>query len=168
MALLTVRAAAERLGVGYSTLKHWIYEGRVRTTQTPGGHHRIAESEIDRLVARAGDGRPTGGRTEPAGLIVALSGRNRLYGHVDEVRTDGLLGQVRLRIGDQILTAVITSDAIRELKLRRGDDAVAIVKSTEVMIAREAPATSAPAPRKRRGAQAAGGRVPGAKARARR
>src|SRR6478672_1352169 len=51
MALLTVRAAAERLGVGYSTLKHWIYEGRVRTTQTPGGHHRIADAEIDRLTA---------------------------------------------------------------------------------------------------------------------
>ena len=149
MALLTVRAAAERLGVGYSTLKHWIYEGRVRTTQTPGGHHRIAETEIDRLVARTGDGQASGGRNEPAGLIVALSGRNRLYGHVDEVRTDGLVGQVRLRIGDQLLTAVITADAIRELKLRRGDDAVAIVKSTEVMIAREAPAGE-PAKRRRR------------------
>jgi molybdopterin-binding protein len=148
MALLTVRAAAERLGVGYSTLKHWIYEGRVRTTQTPGGHHRIAESEIDRLVARTGEPNAAPGRSEPAGLIVALSGRNRLYGHVEEVRTDGLLGQVRLRIGDQILTAVITSDAIRELKLRRGDDAVAIVKSTEVMIAREAPAAPPPAIRK--------------------
>jgi molybdopterin-binding protein len=71
------------------------------------------------------------------GLIVALSGRNRLRGFVEEVRSDGLLGQVRLRIGDQFLTAVITSDAIQELKLRRGDDAVAIIKSTEVMIARE-------------------------------
>jgi molybdopterin-binding protein len=149
MALLTVRAAAERLGVGYSTLKHWIYEGRVRTTQTPGGHHRVAESEIDRLVARTGDGASAGARSEPAGLIVALSGRNRLYGHVDEVRTDGLLGQVRLRIGDQLLTAVITADAIRELKLKRGDDAVAIVKSTEVMIAREAPAGPLPPHRQR-------------------
>ena len=139
MALLTVRAAAERLGVGYSTLKHWIYEGRVRTTQTPGGHHRVAETEIDRLVSKTGAPAPTATRDEPTGLIVALSGRNRLHGHVDEVRTDGLLGQVRLRIGDQTLTAVITADAIRELKLRRGDDAMAIIKSTEVMIAREAP-----------------------------
>jgi molybdopterin-binding protein len=70
-------------------------------------------------------------------MIVALSGRNRLHGFVEEVRTDGLMGQVRLRIGDQSLTAVITTDAINELKLRRGDDALAIVKSTEVMIARE-------------------------------
>jgi molybdopterin-binding protein len=67
------------------------------------------------------------------------------------VRTDGLLGQVRLRIGDQTLTAVITSDAISELKLRRGDDAVAIIKSTEVMIAREAPAAAdTPRPKRRR------------------
>jgi molybdopterin-binding protein len=71
------------------------------------------------------------------GLIVALSGRNRLRGFVEEVRIDGILGQVRLRIGDQLLTAVITADAIHELKLKRGDDAIAIVKSTEVMIARE-------------------------------
>jgi molybdopterin-binding protein len=139
MALLTVRAAAARLAVGYSTLKHWIHEGRVRTTQTPGGHHRVAEAEIDRLLSKTTAAPPATVREEPTGLIVALSGRNRLHGHVDEVRTDGLLGQVRLRIGDQLLTAVITSDAIRELKLRRGDDAMAIIKSTEVMIAREAP-----------------------------
>jgi molybdopterin-binding protein len=152
MALLTVRAAAQRLGVGYSTLKHWIYEGRVRTTQTPGGHHRIADAEIDRLLAQSGAPRPAAARGEPTGLIVALSGRNRLHGYVEEVRTDGLLGQVRLRIGDQFLTAVITADAIRELKLRRGDDAVAIVKSTEVMIAREAP-VAAPSAASRRPAE---------------
>ena len=60
------------------------------------------------------------------------------YTITNPVRSDGLLGQVRLRIGDQRLTAVITGDAIHELKLRRGDEAVAIIKSTEVMIAREA------------------------------
>ena len=65
-----------------------------------------------------------------------LSARNRLHGFIDEVRIDGLLAQVRLRVGDQSLTAVITADAVRALKLRRGDDALAIVKSTEVMIAR--------------------------------
>lgn len=140
MTLLTVRAAAERLGVGYSTLKQWIFKGRVRTTQTEGGHHRISEAEIERLLARSNvEGPPPGKRrTKPTGLIVALSGRNQLKGFIEEIRKDGLLGQVRLRIGDQTLTAVITADAIDELKLRRGDDALAIVKSTEVMIAREA------------------------------
>ena len=150
MALLTVRAAAERLGVGYSTLKHWIHEGRVRTTQTPGGHHRISDAEIDRLVSKTGAPGIATVRDQPTGLIIALSGRNRLHGYVEEVRTDGLLGQVRLRIGDQVLTAVITADAIRELKLRRGDDALAIIKSTEVMIAREAPLPAGAAAEPRR------------------
>ena len=108
MALLTVRAAAERMGVGYSTLKQWIYQGKIRTTQTAGGHHRLSEVEIDRLLARlkpSARAKPRDGGP-PGGLIVALSGRNRLRGFVEEVRTDGLLGQVRLRIGDQLLRAV--------------------------------------------------------------
>jgi len=139
MALLTVRAAAQRLGVGYSTLKQWIYSGRVRTTTTAGGHHRVTEAEIDRLVAKGGGDAPAQPRARsPKGLIVALSGRNQLRGFIEEVRTDGLLAQVRLRIGDQRLTAIITADAVDELKLKRGDYALAIIKSTEVMIAREA------------------------------
>ena len=153
MTLLTVRQAAGRLGVGYSTLKQWIYQGRVRTRTTTGGHHRIPEAEVDRLLApttlspgpappsrgRAGGAAVPGGPGVPGvpGVIVALSGRNQLRGYVDEVRVQGLLAQVRLRIGDQILTAIITRDAVDELKLRRGDDALAIVKSTEVMIARQ-------------------------------
>jgi molybdopterin-binding protein len=153
MAQLTVRAAADRLGIGYSTLKQWIYQGRVRTTHTAGGHHRISDAEVERLTSRQEpDGPKRSNRPRPSaavGLIVALSGRNRLHGFVEEVRKDGLLGQVRLRIGDQTLTAVITADAISELKLRRGDDAVAIIKSTEVMIAREAEIAS-PVSRTRR------------------
>lgn len=138
-ALLTVRAAADRLGVAYSTLKQWIYDGSVRTTRTNGGHHRIAESEVLRLQLAPG---PAGRKPAPKpasgarGVLVALSGRNQLRGIVDEVRSDGLLSQVRLRIGDQILTAVITRDAVNELKLKKGDAAVAIIKSTEVMIGR--------------------------------
>ena len=139
MSLLTVRQAAVQLGVGYSTLKHWIYEGRVRTRVTSGGHHRIAEAEVDRLLAPAAGGPARKAHGRP-GAIVAISGRNQLRGYVDEVRVEGLLAQVRLRIGDQTLTAIITRDAVEELKLKRGDDALAIVKSTEVMIAREAEA----------------------------
>jgi len=141
MSLLTVRQAADRLGVGYSTLKHWIYEGRVRTRVTSGGHHRIADTEVDRLLApRSGAPARKADERDRAGLIVAISGRNQLRGYVDEVRVEGLLAQVRLRIGDQTLTAVITRDAVEELKLRRGDEALAIVKATEVMVAREAAA----------------------------
>lgn len=140
MALITARDAAARLGVGYSTMKQWIYQGHVRTTQTPGGHHRIAEAELDRLLALHGRTSRRRARPAPRGVIVSLSGRNQLRGFVEEVRVDGLLAQIRLRVGDQTLTAVITRDAVAELKLRRGDEAVAIIKSTEVMIARRASA----------------------------
>ena len=134
---MTVRAAATRLGVGYSTMKGWIRLGRVRTTTTPGGHHRISDAEVERLLARRPASGPRRARKAPEGFIVALSGRNRLRGFVEEIRVDGLLAQIRLRIGDQALTAVITRDAVQELRLKRGDDAVGIIKSTEVMIARE-------------------------------
>jgi molybdopterin-binding protein len=134
MDLMTPRAAADRLGVSYPTLKQWIYKGSIRTRQTAGGHHRIPASEIDRLLASTGRRLPKPHRT--GGAIVTLSGRNQLRGVVDEVRVDGLLAQVRLRIGDQSLTAIITRDAVDELKLTRGDEALAVIKATEVMIGR--------------------------------
>lgn len=133
--LLAVRDAARQLGVTYSTLKRWIHEGSVRSVKTRGGHHRIPADEVRRLLAAQGPLPPVA-RTGH-GVLVALSGRNQLRGIVDEIRSDGLLAQVRLRFGDQMLTAVITRDAVQELKLRRGDEAVAIIKSTEVMIGRE-------------------------------
>jgi molybdopterin-binding protein len=173
--LLTVRAAADRLGIGYSTLKQWIYDGAVRSVRTRGGHHRITELEVQRLLlsgaaaGAAGKSQAASGRTSAAGgararssaarstaraeasgttgvaagpargtgSAVLISGRNQLRGVVEEVRGDGLLAQVRLRIGDQRLTAIITQDAVAELKLKRGDEALAVIKSTEVMIARE-------------------------------
>jgi molybdopterin-binding protein len=147
MALVTVRAAARELGVAYSTLKRWMRSGRVRTSRTEGGHHRVSETELARLQAR----QTPDGRRAPAptadGDLGGLSARNRLAGFVEEVRVDGLLAQVRLRVGDQALTAVITADAARALRLRRGDDAIAVVKSTEVMIA--TPSADARRPRRR-------------------
>jgi molybdopterin-binding protein len=135
MALLTMRNAADRLGVAYSTLKRWVYAGQVRTTRTGGGHHRVSEAEIDRLTTKqTPDARQRPRATAAPDAIADLSARNRLRGFVEEVRVDGLLAQVRLRVGDQTLTAVITADALDTLKLRRGDDALAIIKSTEVMI----------------------------------
>lgn len=138
--LLTVRAAADRLGVAYSTLKQWIYDGSVRTTRTNGGHHRIAEAEVLRLQLAQDKhvkaAPKSAAKSAVRGVLVALSGRNQLRGIVEEVRSEGLLSQVRLRIGDQVLTAVITRDAVNELKLKKGHEAVAIIKSTEVMIGR--------------------------------
>ena len=134
MDLLTPRAAADRLGVSYPTIKQWIYKGSIRTRRTAGGHHRVPAGEIERLLARAGRTLPRPPRG--GGSIVTLSGRNQLRGIVDEIRTEGLLAQIRLRVGDQTLTAVITRDAVDELKLTRGDEAIAVIKATEVMIGR--------------------------------
>ena len=151
--LIRVRDAARRLGVSYATVKQWIYKGTLRTVQTAGGHHRISDAELERFLARPSTGsgrlerarrkspRPSARRTRttrPPTVLAALSGRNQLRGVVEEVRTDGLMAQIRLRIGDQSLTAIITRDAIDALRLRRGDEALAVIKSTEVMIAKEA------------------------------
>ena len=142
--LIGVREAARRLGVSYPTLKQWIYKGTVRTVQTAGGHHRIAESEIDRFLARRrtqsgkAPARKSRRASRPAQTVLAaLSSRNQLRGIIEEVRTDGLMAQIRLRIGDQMLTAIITRDAIDALRLKRGDEALAVIKSTEVMVAKE-------------------------------
>ena len=152
MALLTVRAAAEQLGVAYSTLKRWVHSGAVRTTRTAGGHHRISDAEIDRLIAhRQPESQRRAIKSEAHDILGGLSARNRLPGFIDEVRVDGLLAQVRLRVGNHSLTALISADAVRALKLRRGDDAFAIVKSTEVMIAKaEVPASPGRQHRKRK------------------
>ena len=136
--LMTPRSVAQRLGVSYSTLKQWIYKGSVRTVRTSGGHHRIAESEVERLLSMTGRlPRSTAANRPVSGVLVSLSGRNQLRGIVEEVRVEGLLAQVRLRVGEQRLTAVITRDAIDALKLKRGQPALAVIKSTEVMIGLE-------------------------------
>lgn len=154
MALVTARQAADRLGISYSTLKRWVRLGHVRTTVTGGGHHRVAEAEIARLLAARPALPVAASRVAPDRLdtLAGLSARNRLRGFVEEVRVDGLLAQVTLRVGDQSLTAVITTDAAKDLALTRGDDALAVIKSTEVMIARPfaEPRLSATGARRRR------------------
>lgn len=69
--------------------------------------------------------------------VLALSARNQLKGTIEDVRIEGLLAEVRVRIGDQVLTSIITRDSALELGLERGDSALAVIKSTEVMIAKE-------------------------------
>ena len=131
--LLPPREAANILGISYPTLKQWIYRGKLKTAKTPGGHHRVPESEIDRMIPiklRRGDiaSRRLNFRK--------ISGRNQLIGRVLEIKYSGLLAQVRLSIGEQQITAIITADAAKEMRLKPGDRAAALVKSTEVMILR--------------------------------
>jgi molybdopterin-binding protein len=137
---MTAREAARRLGVSYPTFKQWIYKGSVRSTRTAGGHHRVSDTEVERLLAASGRVAPRRRPSGRRGAIVSLSSRNQLRGIIEEIRVEGLLAQVRLNVGGQMLTAVITRDAVDELKLRRGDEALAVVKSTEVMIGKVGPA----------------------------
>ncbi len=65
-----------------------------------------------------------------------VSGRNQLVGQIVEIKLSGLLAQVVLMIGDQKITSIITADAVREMQLRKGQTAAALIKSTEVMIVR--------------------------------
>ena len=66
-----------------------------------------------------------------------ISGRNRLPGVVTEVRIDGLLAQIGLRVGDNHIVALISAEAARELGLKVGDKATALVKATSVMVVKE-------------------------------
>jgi molybdopterin-binding protein len=124
--LLTPRQAAEKLGISYPVLKHWILAGRIRTTKTPGGHHRIPLDALEEFLP-ASTASTGGGR---------ISGRNQLLGTILEVTVEGLLAKVVVAVGNQRVTAIITADAVRELALKPGDPAVALIKATEVMIGR--------------------------------
>ena len=131
--LIKPRDAAQVLGISYPTLKQWIYRGKLRTVKTAGGHHRVPESEIDRYLSR------TLRRTdvsERRKTFRSISGRNQLVGRVMDIKTSGLMAQVTLSIGEQHITAIITADAVREMRLQKGDMAAALIKSTEVMILR--------------------------------
>jgi molybdopterin-binding protein len=129
---LKPKEAATRLGISYPTLKKWIYSGKLRTITTPGGHHRVPETELERFIPRTDIKSGPQGR----GSFRRISGRNQLVGRVLEVKVDGLMAQVRLSIAGQVITSIITADAVREMALRKGDIAAALIKSTEVMIVR--------------------------------
>jgi molybdopterin-binding protein len=131
--LLPPREAANILGISYPTLKQWIYQGKLKTAKTPGGHHRVPESEIDRLIPKKLERGDIAGRR---GNFRKISGRNQLIGRVLGIKYSGLLAQITLRIGEQHITAIITADAAKEMRLKQGERAAALIKSTEVMILR--------------------------------
>ena len=130
--LLKPREAAAALGVSYPTLKQWILAGTVKTVKTPGGHHRIPQSALTPLVKST----PTKPKIQSRERFRNVSGRNQLVGKIVEVKISGLFAKVVLAIGDQQVTSIITADAAREMQLRKGQTAAALMKSTEVMIVR--------------------------------
>lgn len=131
--LFSPRQAAQVLGVSYPTLKTWIYKKKIRTIKTAGGHHRIPESQLDKFLHQANE---RGEVAEKRTGFRHISGRNQLIGRVTEIKISGLIAQVSLSIGGQHITSIITADAVREMRLKVGDKAAALIKSTEVMILR--------------------------------
>jgi molybdopterin-binding protein len=131
--LFRPRDAAQILGISYPTLKQWIYKRKLRTVKTAGGHHRIPESELDRFLHRIPE-RVDAGRRRTN--FRRISGRNQLVGRVIDIRTAGLLAQVTISIGGQLITSIVTADAVREMRLKKGETVAALIKSTEVMLLR--------------------------------
>ena len=130
--LLQLRDAALQLGISFPTIKQWIYKKKIRSIQTAGGHHRIPRNEVDKLLFR------TRGKTEKEReqVVRRVSGRNQLVGRIDSVRISGLMAEVKISIGDQQITSIITASSAREMQLKAGQTAAALIKATEVMILR--------------------------------
>ncbi|HXJ96477.1 MAG TPA: TOBE domain-containing protein [Terriglobia bacterium] len=147
MELLHLADAAHELAVSYPTLKQWIYRGKIKSVKTAGGHHRIPRTEVDRVLFATGKKAPktaTARRPVPqaasiSGLEHLISGRNQLVGRIRALEVVGLLAKVTLDVGGQSVTAIITRDACRDLDLKVGETAAALIKATEVMILRPVP-----------------------------
>jgi molybdopterin-binding protein len=115
--------AARLLGVSLDTLRRWDNKGTIRTTRDERGRRLVPASEIARLKKAAPE--------------TSMSARNRLRGVVHEVKVEGLLAQVEIHITEPArVVAVITREAVEELGLKPGMDAVAVVKATSVMVER--------------------------------
>lgn len=130
MSLVKLNEAAEAIGISYPTIKQWIYKGKIRAVKTAGGHYRIPQEEIDRFLK-------TDKKDDEQTSLSVISGRNKLLGTVVEARYEGLLAQITLDIGGQFVTSIITSDSARNLGLKKGVSAYALIKATEVMIIRK-------------------------------
>ncbi len=130
--LLKPSEAAVAVGVSYPTIKQWILTGKLKTVKTPGGHHRVPRSALNSLLKSE----PVPAQKSSRERFRNVSGRNQIVGTISEVKISGLLAKIVLQIGDQTITSIITADAAREMQLRKGQTAAALIKATEVMIVR--------------------------------
>ncbi|MGO9180114.1 MAG: TOBE domain-containing protein [Candidatus Limnocylindrales bacterium] len=130
--LVRVGQAAEMLGVSVETLRRWEAEGRLRMERSAGGQRVVDVEEVTRLL----DERRKAATERP---IVAQSARNRFPGIVTRIERDGVAAVVELQAGPHRLVSLLTAEAVEELGLRVGDEAVGVVKATNVII--EVPAS---------------------------
>jgi molybdopterin-binding protein len=126
-ATLRVGQAAEMLGVSVETLRRWGDDGTIRMERSAGGQRVVAIADVSRLL----DERR---RLKPDRVIVAQSARNRFPGVVTRVERDGVAAVVEVMAGPHRLVSLLTAEAVAELDIKVGDEAVCVVKSTNVMI----------------------------------
>lgn len=122
--VLTAREAARYVRLTLPTFYRYIWEGKIEAPKI-GRRYRFTKSLLDRWLGKKSSGADD------------VSGRNKLIGRVTAIRRDAIMAQIDLNIGSHKITAVITRDALDELGLRIGDTAIALVKATEVMIAKD-------------------------------
>lgn len=135
MDYLKPKDAAEMLGISYPTIKQWIYSGKIKSVKTPGGHHRIPASEIERLSGSKPDALNVTNRI--SSMHEQISVRNRLIGTVISISYEGLFAEVTVDVGGQRIVSIITRQGCSGMGLRVGMKAFALFKATEVMISRQ-------------------------------
>jgi molybdopterin-binding protein len=114
--------AARTLGISLDTLRRWDSQGRIKTRRDSGNRRIVSAKEIERL---RGD----------TNVEHHVSARNRFSGIVREVKVEGLMAQVEMVVTEPaVLTAIITADAVKELRIKPGNHIVAVIKSTSVMV----------------------------------
>ena len=124
---MRVGQAAEMLGVSVETLRRWETEGRLTMARSEGGQRLVDVGDVTRLLAerrRAAVDRP----------IVAQSARNRFTGIVTRIERDRVAAVVEVLAGPHRLVSLMTAEAIDDLDLKVGDEAVCVVKATNVMV----------------------------------
>jgi molybdopterin-binding protein len=125
--MLRIGQAAELLGVGVDTLRRWEADGRIATTRSGGGQRLVAIAEVSRLL---GERR----RSAPDRPIIAQSARNRFAGIVTRIEADRVAAVVEVLAGPHRLVSLMTAEAVEELGLAVGDEAVCVVKATQVIV----------------------------------
>jgi len=115
------------LGVSVETLRRWETEGRLRMERSEGGQRLVGIDEVSRLL----DERRKASTDRP---IVAQSARNRFPGIVTRVERDGVVAVVEVIAGPHRMVSLMTAEAVEELDLKVGDEAVCVVKATNVIV----------------------------------
>jgi molybdopterin-binding protein len=119
--------AAEMLGITVETLRRWADDGRIDVARSDGGQRLVPVSEVTRLLAERR-------RLEVDRPIVAQSARNRFAGIVTRVEVDRVAAVVEVLAGPHRVVSLMTAEAVLELGLKVGDEAVCVVKATSVIV----------------------------------